>query len=76
MLIVLLLASIVGGLVTAAAMLLAGFGLMMALVAASFGGSTLALFTVSYLAYRRSAASKVSATPVDHKHDAASSPVR
>jgi uncharacterized membrane protein YccF (DUF307 family) len=76
MLIVLLLASIVGALVTAAAMLLAGFGLTMALVAAPFGGSILALFTVSYLAYRRSAAPKVNAVPADRRHDAASSSAR
>ena len=78
MLIVLLLTSIVGALATAIAMLLAGFGLTMALVAAPFGGSTIALLTVAYLAHRRSASSKASIVSVgqQHGHDAPPSQVR
>ena len=72
MLIVVLLTSISSALATAIAMLLAGFGLIMALVAAPFGGSTIALLTGAYLAHRRSAASTASIVPVgqQHRHDA------
>ncbi len=52
MLFVLMLAGVVGGLITAA--LAFFFGWLAALIAAPIGGSTVALLVVSYLAHRRS----------------------
>lgn len=66
MLFILLLTSLLGAAATAAVMLAAGFELATALVAAPFGGSTLALLTNAYLAHRRSTVSKVSTLPARH----------